>query len=174
MLISQRTLKGLPVTAAVLAVAIVAASCGRAKDNKPKTRNKPVSFDEALIASITPTSDGGAYAMAYDSGLWYLRGTEAIKVTFVGVPTNSVDRLLLSSEVTPLIGGGAYAEAFGDRSLWYLHEGVAVRVTEVAKLSTPSASGPVNAFHAYVAERAKRLKAERELEDRPSSDDGSE
>lgn len=76
---------------AFLMVLIAAVSCDHSKEKQTQASRKPASFREALFTSITPTSDGGAYAIGFDSGLWYIRGTEAVKVRFSDVPTNNPD-----------------------------------------------------------------------------------
>jgi hypothetical protein len=154
---------------AFLAVLVGTAGCDRPKKKQNQNLRKPASFRETMFTSITPTSDGGAYAVDLDFGVWYLRSSEAVKVRFSDVPTNRLDALD-GLEITPLVDGGAYACSVIEGSLWYLREGTAVRVAEVSSLSSKPLSGQLSAFPLYVAERARRLKAGRELEDRPNPD----
>ena len=143
--------------------------CGRAKEPQTKTPLERASFTNTYFMSVTPTSDGGAYAVSLNSGLYYLRGSEAVKVIFPDVSTNGSEMLLL--EITPLLDGTAYAKSLAGSSFWHLREGTAQRVTEVQALSSKPFSGPVSAFPIYSAERQRRLEAEQKLEDRPMSDD---
>lgn len=53
---------------AFLVVLIVLAGCDRAKTNQAQTQpNKRASFRDSIFVSVTPTADGGAYAIG-DSG----------------------------------------------------------------------------------------------------------
>jgi hypothetical protein len=52
-------------------VLIALAGCDRTKTNQAQAQtqpNKPASFRDTIFASVTPTADGGAYAIG-DSGL---------------------------------------------------------------------------------------------------------
>ena len=50
--------------ALVVTVLIALASCDHAKTNQAQTQpNKPASFHNNIFESVTPTSDGGAYAI---------------------------------------------------------------------------------------------------------------
>jgi hypothetical protein len=74
------------------ALVLALAGCDRAKTNQAQTRpNKPASFRDSIFASVTPTADGGAYAIG-DSGLGYLRGSQAVKVRFSNLPTGKTRR----------------------------------------------------------------------------------
>jgi hypothetical protein len=71
-----------------------------------------------------------------------------------------------------LLDGGAYAYSVTDKSsFWHIHADVAERVTEVPSLSSVPPLAPLSAFPLYIAERQKRLQAEKELEERPNPDD---
>jgi hypothetical protein len=153
----------------VLIVGLV--SCDQPKAKKTQARQKPTSFKETLFTTVTPTADGGAYALGFDSGLWYLRGSEAVKVHFPDLPAAIADTFSFTLQITPLLDGSAYAYSQIESSFWHLREDIAVRVTEASALSKRPISGAVNAFPLYVAERQMRLKAEQEMEERPSVDD---
>jgi len=150
---------------AVFVVMFAALGCGRPKQNERRVQKTPASFSETFFTSITPTADGGAYVAGLASGLWYMRGSEAVKVRFPDTSTNRTGSLLL--EITPLIDGGAYAHSILDKTLWLLREGTAERVTEVPSLSSRPHTGSVSAFPLYVTERQKRIEAEEKLEERP-------
>ena len=153
----------------VLLVGVV--SCDPPKAKKTHAPQKPTSFQETLFTSVTPTADGGAYAIGFDSGLWYMRGSEAVKVRFSDLPVDSADTFFVTLQITPLLDGSAYAHSEVEKAFWHLREGTAERVTEVSSLTRRPNSGAVSAFPLYVAERQKRLQAEQELEERPSPDD---
>ncbi len=160
-----------PLAITLVLLLIATSSCDRRKPQRMEAPAKPATFHDSLFASVTPTADGGAYAVGFDSGLWYLRGSEAIKVKFVDAPTNNPQTFFIGLEITPMVDGGAYAHSIVEKSFWHLREGTAERVTEVPSLSTKPTSGAVTAFPLYVAEREKRIRAEQELEERPSPDD---
>jgi len=70
-----------------------------------------------------------------------------------------------------LLDGGAYAHSTTDKwSFWYIRADIAERVTEVSSLSSVAPVAPLSAFPLYIAERQKRLQAEKELEERPNPD----
>lgn len=150
------------------------AACDRPKPKQVQAPRKPATFQETLFSDITPTADGGAYAVGLESGLWFLRGTQAVKVRFPDTPTNNEDLSFIGIEITPLMDGGAYARSITGKTLWHLREATAEPVSEAPSLITTPLSGPVNAFPLYVAERQKRLQAEQQLEERPSVDDARE
>ena len=143
-------------------VLLVASGCDRAKTKKVQTHPKPVPFRETRFTSVTPTADGGAYAIGFDSGLWYLRGSHGVKVQFSDIPPDAVDTFFVSLEITPLLDGGAYAHSVIGKSFWHLHADLAERVSEVPSLSSMPSVAPLSAFPLYVAERQKRLEAEQE------------
>lgn len=149
---------------------MVALGCGRAKPKQPSAPPPPVTFAEATFTSFTPTADGGAYAVSFDSGLWYMRGAEAVKVRFPDAPVDT-ETFFATLEIIPLIDGGAYVHSLDQKSLWHLHEGSAEKVRDVQALSSKPVSSRVNAFPLYVVERKKRLEAERERDERPNPDD---
>lgn len=151
---------------------LCAAGCERAKTNQTRTQAPtPAPFSETMFTSVTPTADGGAYAVGFDSGLWYLRGPEAVKVRFPNLAADTADSFFVTLEITPLLDGGAYAHSLLEKSFWYLREGTAVRVKDVPSLSSKPLSSQLNAFPLYIAERKKRLEVEQKLEERPSRDD---
>jgi hypothetical protein len=127
-----------------------------------------------MFTSVTPTADGGAYAIGFDSGLWYLRGTQAVKVRFPDLPADAADTFLVTLQITPLLDGGAYAHSMMDKSFWHLHADNAERVSEVSSLSNMPPVVPLSAFPLYIAERQKRLQAEEERDERPNPDDRPE
>lgn len=155
-----------------VALACALAGCDRAKTNQAQTQpNKPASFRDSIFASVTPTADGGAYAIG-DSGLWYLRGSQAVKVRFSNLPTDTGEKFFAALQITPLLDGGAYAYSITDKSsFWHIRADIAERVTEVPSLSSVPPVAPLSAFPLYIAERQKRLQAEKELEERPNPDD---
>ena len=158
---------------ALLVIVLIAlAGCDRAKTNQAQTQpNKPASFRDTIFASVTPTADGGAYAIG-DYGLWYLRGSQAVKVRFSNLPTDKDETFFATLQITPLLDGGAYAYSMTDKSsFWHIRADIAERVTEVPSLSGIPPVAPLSAFPLYIAERQKRLQAEKELEERPNPDD---
>jgi hypothetical protein len=157
---------------ALLVVVLIAlAGCDRAKTNRTQTQpNKSAAFRDTIFESVTPTADGGAYAIG--SGLWYLRNSQAVKVRFSNLPTDTDERFFATLQITPLLDGGAYAYSTTDKSsFWHIRAGIAERVTEVSSLSSVAPVAPLSAFPLYIAERQKRLQAENELEERPNPDD---
>jgi hypothetical protein len=154
---------------------LAVAGCDRAKTKQAETRPKtPASFRDAMFMSVTPTADGGAYAIGFDSGLWYLRGSQAVKVRFPDLPADSTDTFFVTLQITPLLDGGAYAHSIIDKSFWHLRADTAERVTEAASWSSIPSVVPLNAFPLYIAERQKRLEAEQERDERPNPDDRPE
>jgi hypothetical protein len=152
---------------------LVAAGCDRAKTKQAETPpQKPASFRNTMFTSVTPTADGGAYATGIDSGLWYLRGSQAVKVRFPSLPPDVADdTFFVTLQITPLLDGGAYAHSMIDKSFWHLRADTAERVSEVPSLSNMPPVAPLNAFPLYIAERQKRLEAEQERDERPNPDD---
>lgn len=161
---------------AFLAMLFVAlAGCERAKTKQAETQpQKPASFHETMFTSVTPTADGGAYAIGFDSGLWYLRGSQAVKVGFPDLPADSADTFFVTLQITPLLDGGAYAHSMVDKSFWHLRANTAERVNEVPSLSSMPPVAPLSAFPLYIAERQKRLEAEQERDERPDPNDRPE
>jgi hypothetical protein len=95
---------------------ITLAGCDRAKTNRAQTQpNKPDTFRDTIFESVTPTADGGAYAIG-DSGLWYLRGSQAVKVRFSNLPTDTDGTFFATLQITPLLDGGSYAYSVTDKS----------------------------------------------------------
>jgi hypothetical protein len=135
---------------------------------------KPQSFNDTNFTSVTPTADGGAYAIGLNSGLWYLRGAQAVKVRFLGLPDDTDTTFFAALEITPTLDGGAYATSFVNKAVWHLHTDTAERVAEAPSLSSMPPVTPLSAFPLYVAERQKRLAAEQQLEERPNPDDQPE
>ena len=126
------------------------------------------SFKESYFSQIVPVADGGAYGKSYDSGIWYLRGPEAIKVEFTGLPSSLAEQeridLIASLDVIPDAQGGAYGSVI--EGLWYLREGRADRVTNVQVLTSKPITGLISdAFPAFALERQNRLKAERQRDE---------
>jgi hypothetical protein len=155
-------------------IMLMLASCDRAKTKQAQTQ--PASFRDNIFANVTPTADGGAYAIG-DSALWYLRRSSSVKVRFSNLPIDTDDRFFATLQITPLLDGGAYAYSTADKSaFWYVHADIAERVTEVSSLSSVAPVAPISAFPLYIAERQKRLQAEQELEEysNPPDDEPSE
>ena len=99
--------------ALLLILPIALAGCDREKTNQAQTQpHKPASFRENIFASVTPTADGGAYAIG-DSALWYLRRSSAVKVRFSSSPIDTDHRFFATIEITPSLDGGAYAYSGG-------------------------------------------------------------
>ncbi|HMG05504.1 MAG TPA: hypothetical protein VK581_08585 [Chthoniobacterales bacterium] len=159
---------------AILLLAVT--GCDRAKTKEAQTQpQKPASFHDTMFMSVTPTADGGAYAIGFDSGLWYLRGLQAVKVQFPSLPPDAADTFFVTLQITPLLDGGAYAHSMMDKSFWHLRADTAERVSEVPSLSSmPPVALPLSAFPLYIAERQKRLEAEQERDERPNPDDRPE
>ena len=159
-------------TALLVIVLIALVDCDRSKTNQAQTQpNKPASFRDTIFASVTPTADGGAYAIG-DHGLWYLRGSQAVKVRFSNLPTDKDETFFATLQITPSLDGGAYAYSMTDKSsFWHIRADIAERVTEAPSLSSVPPVAPLSAFPLYIAERQKRLQAENELEERPNQDD---
>ena len=157
----------------VNSICIVAITVGLGCRQEPKKSEvtpprAPTSFKDSYFSEIVPVADGGAYGKSYDSGIWYLRGPEAIKVEFTGLPTSLAEQeridLISSFNVVPDAQGGAYGSV--DEGLWYLREGRADRVTNVQALSSKPISGFISdAFPAFALERQNRLRAERQLDE---------
>lgn len=124
-----------------------------------------------MFTEVIPTADGGAYAIGFDSGLWYMRGSEAVKVQFPELPPNNADTFFLSLQITPLLDGGAYAHSVVEKSFWYLHEGTAQKVKDVPSLTSKPVSSILSAFPLYISERKRRLQAQQELEERPNREE---
>ena len=158
---------------AFFAILLLAVSgCDRAKTKQAQTHSqKSPSFRETMFTSVTPTADGGAYAIGFDSGLWYLRGSQAVKVRFPNLPPDAADTFFVTLEITPLLDGGAYAHSMIDKSFWHLYADTAERVSEVTSLSSLPTVAPLSLFPLYIAERQKRLQAEEERDERPNPDD---
>jgi hypothetical protein len=160
-------------TIGALALLSIAAGCDHAETKKAdglSTKNAP--FHESAFTDITPTADGGAYAVGVESGVWYLRGKEAIKVEFSPLPTGEAITFLAALTITPLVGGGAYATSPTEKAVWYLREGTARKVTEASALTSKPISSHVSAFPLYVAERRKRLEAEKSVQEHVEADEG--
>jgi hypothetical protein len=153
-------------------VLIALVGCDRAKTNQAQTQpHKPASFRDTIFSSVTPTADGGAYAIG-DSGLWYLRGSQAVKVRFPNLPIDTDETFFATLQITPSLDGGAYAYSMTDKSsFWHIRADIGERVTEVPSLSSVAPVAPLSAFPLYIAERQKRLQAEQKLEERPNPDD---
>jgi hypothetical protein len=75
------------------------------KKDTTKEPTEPKSLSEARFLDIAPLADGGAYAYDLGGSLWYLRGSEAVRVKEV---------TQLSSQPTSLLGTER------ERALWAL------------------------------------------------------
>jgi hypothetical protein len=148
-------------------------------NNKPASpeTSKPTSFDQTTDFEVTSLCDGSAYAKSSESGLWYLRGNKAVKVTVLSDASQKIPDF---DEITPILDGGAYATCLSESGLWYLHGEHAEKIKEVSSLETQTnAKISDNAFFAlYVAEHKKRKAAEDIVNNPPeppdSSDNGSD
>jgi hypothetical protein len=115
-------------------------SCSQSEKEKGEaTEPVIISLEQAGSAEIIPLSDGGAYIQTISTGLWYVKGNEAIRVMFPAPPgapdqKGTRDNFLLM-EVTPTIDGGAYATSLLGGGIWYLRKGEATRVHEVPAIS---------------------------------------
>ena len=122
-------------------------------------------FNRAGFLEITPMLDGSAYAKAFDSRLWYLRGNKAVLVTAIAGTLQKMPEL---SEITAVLDGGAYAiSSEEDSGLWYLHAEVGEKVTEVSSLANSGTPREISdkAFYAlYLSERKKRKDAEHRID----------
>lgn len=154
----------------------ISANCNRTEKAKGDDlqRREPVGFSDLLFTEVTPTVDGGAYAIGLDSGLWYLRESEAVMVRFQDLAGKEADAFFLGLRITPLADGGAIAYSETEKSLWYLREEKARKVIDVPALTTKPISGPVSAFPLYVTEREKRLRAEKAIAEREEAEADSE
>lgn len=110
---------------------------------------------------MTPTADGGAYITTLDSGLWYVRGVEAVRVHFNDPDSQSRDSANLDLlEITPTVDGSAYAISPSNEGLWYLKGGQAYRVSESAGIRTQAYKSSGDKFFSlYIAELKKRRSA---------------
>jgi hypothetical protein len=159
----------------MVALCIFLVSCSEkksaSKQDKPKTQP---SLHNAMFLEITPLSDGSAYAKSFDSGLWYLRSNQAVRVTITGSESANMPLLM---EITPILDGGAYATSFETNfSLWYLQGSHAEKVTEVKSLADADERLKVSdraIFALYLSERQKRKAAEARAEDMPYMDESS-
>ena len=61
-------------------VSLQACNSSNTKKETTKEPTQPKSFSELTFLDITPLADGGAYATDDGGSLWYLKGSEAIKV----------------------------------------------------------------------------------------------
>jgi|SRR3954464_12338399 len=97
-----------------------------------------------------------------DSGLWYVRGVEAVRVHFndPGRPQSRDTANLDLLEITPTVDGSAYAISPSNEGLWYLREGQAYRVSESAGIRTQAYKSSGDKFFSlYIAELKKRRSA---------------
>lgn len=150
----------------ILLVLALLLACGRREaKSKPLQQAGLVSLAESSISEIVPTADGGAYIVTLDSGLWYMRGTEAVRVVFKEAHGQARDQPLdgLLVEVTPTVDGGAYARTETGKTIWYLKEASAFRVAETLRIPK---QGHVtrprdNYFSLYIAELTRRRAIEK-------------
>lgn len=168
----QRALKLIPHF--LFAATILLADCERFTRKKINLPPPATTFGDDIFHSVTPTVDGGAYALGFGTGLWYFRGAHASRVQFPSPAPDSSQSMPLSLHITPSLDGGAYATSALDKSVWYLRGTIAQRVSEVPSLSGAPLTVPVSAFPLYIFERDQRLSAEQELEERPSPNEREE
>jgi hypothetical protein len=133
--------------------------------SKPEAKVSPedVPFGEAKIGTIVPVADGGAYLTTSNSGLWYTRGSEAIRVHFHSQGTRQAPSNSKTLEIVPSLDGGAYALSRREKAVWYMKEGSAFRVFESTSLTTIRSSLKDRYFAAYIAELRAHRQAEEEL-----------
>ncbi|MGA9364883.1 MAG: hypothetical protein WBW16_11025 [Bacteroidota bacterium] len=72
--------KSLPIVFIVCMLSLQACGSNESKKETSKEQAQRKSFSEATFLDITPLADGGAYAYGLGGDLWYLRGSEAVKV----------------------------------------------------------------------------------------------
>lgn len=150
----------------VLTLAILAAACG---SEEPRQRAPaapaPVSIRTAYLDDVVPLIDGGAYAVALES-IWYLTGTNAVRVRAVGDSATIAEfAAAISLNVQPAVDGGAYAYGL-EGGVWRLEADSAVLVKEAASIPadttvavrTPDSLG----WLLYAKERRARASAEGE------------
>lgn len=105
--------------------------------------------------------DGSAYAMSSDSQLWYVRGSQAVRVTVISATSGKLPDFF---EITPVVDGSAYlAASLGDGGLWHLRGEHAEKVVEVSSLTSSDGGVKISdrAFYAlYLSEHKKRKEAE--------------
>lgn len=79
--------------AAITLAGVGVLACSQPRTNATDQRGVAPSIGDAAINDIVPLPDGGAYAFAADKGIWYVRGSEAVRVkevaSFTLLPTNS-------------------------------------------------------------------------------------
>ena len=150
----------------LILVCIAFPACNSKKQSALSNASKPLPpFNRAGFLDIIPMSDGSAYAKAFDSRLWYLRGNNAVLVTARAGTSHKLPEL---SEITAVLDGGAYAISSDENSgLWYLHAEVGEKVTEVSSLANSSTPREISdrAFYAlYLSEHKKRKDAEHRID----------
>lgn len=145
----------------MLMLALLLGCDRRGSETQSRQKTSIVSLAEASISEVVPTADGGAYVVTLDSGLWYMRGTEAVRVVFKEVdgrqsreqpPTGLLD------EVVPTVNGGAYYYAEMGKTIWYLQEAKASRVAEALRITKQGqVTRPRDGyFSLYIAELKRR------------------
>jgi hypothetical protein len=109
-----------------------------------------------------------------DSRLWYVRGSEAVRVRLPGTSKELPE----SFEIAPALDGSAYlTDTVGDRGLWHLIRERVERVVEVGALdySNRSLKIPDKGFFAlYLAEHKKRKQMEELVDNPPEPDDSGD
>ncbi len=116
-------------------VGIALASCDPAKTKQAKIqRQKPASFRDTIFTNVTPTADGGAYAIGLTLAYRIFAAQHAVKMRFHTLPTGIDDPFFGTLQITPLLDGGAYAHSVAVKSFWHLHADSVERVTEVMSL----------------------------------------
>jgi hypothetical protein len=142
-------------------------ACAR-REAKPLTpaRKAPLPLAESRVTDIIPTTEGSAYLLASDSGVWYLRGAEAVRVSFnetgKGLPDEGAPDHFYGLTITPTADGGAYATLASGRATWYLRESKAFPVVESGRLTSPAHTVVPRDkyFSLYVMEMRRRRAAE--------------
>lgn len=130
---------------------------------EPRASRQPpenVSLNEAVMMTVTPTADGGAYITGLDAGVWYARATEATKVEFEGGEPD-----WFSPEVIPMVDGSAYVTSMTDSSIWHLQGAQAHRVEETSVTPEDAENVESPEFALYVYEREKRKNLQRMLDE---------
>jgi hypothetical protein len=102
----RMTVRSIILFIVVVTLTTTLGACGNSEESKPKAQLEPapklVTLDDLERVSVVATSDGGAYVHSeYEQGLWYVRGTEAVRVKEVAKFTEPTTQ---ASAPDPFIG----------------------------------------------------------------------
>jgi hypothetical protein len=160
----------------ILASILLLACNHQQTKHKPGRPAGPIPLAKAAIDTVTPTADGGVYITTIDSGLWYVRGVEAVRVHF-NQPSAQHGEIVNPDllEITPGVDGSAYATSPLSEGIWYLKEGQAYRVRESSGISSQAHKPSEDRFFGlYIAELKKRRsaseKADSDLDEQDDAD----